>query len=68
MSAKKLTLLSVIFFCATWVVAQAAPGGGAGSAGGAGSPGGAATPGQASPSAPPTGNTGQAPTGNTAQP
>ena len=68
MSAKKLMLLSVILFCATWVVAQAAPGGGAGSAGGAGSPGGSATPGQTSPSTPPTGNTGTPPTGSTAQP
>lgn len=61
MSPRKLTLLSVLLFCATWMVAQAAPGGGA-------TPGGSGTPGQSSPSTPPTGNTGQPPTGSTAPP
>lgn len=61
MSPRKLTLLSVLLFCATWMVAQSAPGGGA-------APGGSGTPGQASPSTPPTGNTGQPPTGSTAPP
>jgi len=66
MSPKKITLLSVLLFSATWVVAQAAPGGGAAHGGGA--PGSSGTPGQTSPGAPPTGNTGQPPTGNTTQP
>jgi len=61
MSTKRLMLLSVILCCATWVAAQAAPAGGA-------APGGAGTGAQASPSAPPTGNTGTPPTGSTAQP
>jgi hypothetical protein len=69
MLPRKLTLLSVLLFCATWVVAQHAPAGGT-------PPAGSGTPGQTSPSAPPTGNTGtpptagtaQSPTGNTAQP
>lgn len=71
MSARKLALLSVVLGCATWVVAQAAPAGGA-APGGSASPGqagsGHAQPGQTSPSAPPTGNTGQPPTGSTANP
>jgi len=46
MSTKRLMLLSVILCCATWVVAQAAPAGGA-------APGGAGTGAQASPSAHP---------------
>jgi hypothetical protein len=57
MSGRRLTLLSVLLFCAAWVVAQHAPAGGT-------APGSSATPGQASPSAPPTGNTGQPPTGD----
>jgi hypothetical protein len=60
MSPKKITLLSVLLFCATWVVAQAAPGGGARGTSG--------TPGQTSPGVPPTGNTGQPLTGNATAP
>jgi hypothetical protein len=66
-SAKKFSLLSfpflsVVLLCGTWVAAQHAP------ATGSAPPSGQATPGQTSPSAPPTGNTGQPPTGSAGQP
>jgi hypothetical protein len=61
MSAKRLTLFSVLLFCATWVVARHAPAGGT-------APAGSETPGQTTPSAPPNGNMGQPPTGSTGQP
>jgi hypothetical protein len=66
MSARKLTFLSVVLLCATWVVAQHA--GGSGSAGGSTTGGSASQPGQTTPSTPPTGSTAQPPTAGTGQP
>src|SRR5437588_12753665 len=66
MFAKKLTFLSVLLLCATWVVAQSTPAGGARPAGNSGPAGQPQTPGAATQqnSAPPTSTPVAPPTGS----